>query len=622
MIMIELLKSQKGSFGIAIVVAIIAILSGASLSSVAFRDLHSMRIQLDSIQQFHILRSEFHRGRLVASVYVEMDLPPPITILPDRNISINFGSHRTRYTARTKLNTYEEFGQTGFLIRSLISAARGSGQAVTQEMRSPVKKYGEHFIQDLATLAIFHYFSDVDRAIDNVPGNIRFFGQDFVHGRVHSNTDIWIRDFGGWPTFTGLVTTSGVVRVYPGGGTNFPEEEIFLGGLIENYPRVAFDPTADLIRANGLRPFGSTEEDNKIAFVNLEGGGFDSWVGTIEETLEEFPIYDSYPPYGPIGNQTGVNNVVIRDTTWTTGPSWQVTNQSVWVPYELWISGTVAGGQSWGSPYNVYIKDDLLYYSTEAGDPPDGGDPNQPGYPQYPVNNTDYLGIISEKSIFIQYGYKDPIDEVRYKPNTDDIYIYGALCAMGEDTGPNQYGIHVDAGIFTFQYQFPKGSTPAQVFQGQFYENIDLYRFRYPTSPFEPWPPGLDYPWYNPLWPEPGPVFGHPAIPNPHGAPTVVYLRGDINLFGSIAQRFRGFVRRSGGEDYDTGFWHIEEGMFGRHTGMPSGYNKEYYFDKRFETVGPPDFPLVKFEGYETEELMELGFKTLSTKFKSPPANF
>jgi len=35
--------------------------------------------------------------------------------------------------------------------------------------------------------------------------------------------------------------------------------------------------------------------------------------------------------------------------------------------------------------------------------------------------------------------------------------------------------------------------------------------------------------------------------------PRVVWLRGTIHLYGSIAQRRRGFVRRSGNPDFDAG---------------------------------------------------------------------
>ena len=630
--MLKLLKNQKGSLGIAIVIVIIGVLSGVSLSSVAFRDVRSKRLQLDALQQLHYLRSEVSRARIVISYLEAQGTPPDMIYLPERSMNVSYTDNRTTYRAKTKIETYTAFDHTGFLIRSLITAFSGTGQLMTEEAKSTFQRYGENFIRSLQTLAIFHYFSDIDRALDDVDGNIRFYGADVIHGRVHSNTDIWIRQAGGgdnngWPTFYGLVTTAGVVQVF--GGGQYPEELVFRGGLIENYPRVVFEPSAALVRQNGNRPLGETGSDNKIGFVTLNGLNYTARIGDIVnvEPPELFTIYDTYPPYGPVGDSIGVNIITRRDTLWSISDGTLANNTSNWIPFELWISGMVRGAQTWASSHNIYIKDDITYENTIPGQPPDGGPPDL----IYPVNNYDYFGLISEQSIYIQYGHYCPIDTVRKKPNTNNIYLYGAYCAMGDaqgETTPN--GIYAKDGVFTFQYHFPKGSTPNQFYQGEFFTKIDLHRYKYPTSAFDPWPPGLDYPWYNPIWPEPGPVFGVPAIPNPHGAPTVVFLRGNIYLFGSIAQRRRGFVRRSGNADYDTGIWDIPNHIFGRHTiglvgtppGGPTGYDKDYTFDTRFETKGPPDFPLVKFEGYESDEMMDLGYETISWMFKQPPTNF
>lgn len=635
--MFKLLKEQRGSLGIAMVIAVIAVLSGVSLASLAFNDSRGLRLQLDALQQFHYIRSEVSRARIVVSSFPEAGAVPEMMYLPIRNIPVSFSNNRTVYRTRTKIESYSVFDHSGHLIRTLVTAVRGNPSSLGDENQSPVKKYSENFIRSLQTLAIFHYFSDIDRALDDVEGNIRFFGQDVIYGRVHSNTDIWIRQIGGgnnqgWPTFWGLVTTAGEVRVY-GGGT-YDVDQVFRGGLIENYPRVVFEPTADLVRQNGNRPFGNEASDDKIAFVNIEGLTFTARIGTISDIYppEEFIIYSSYPPYGPVGDPIGVNYVTMRDTTWVIASGTLQDNTSYWVPFELWISGEVAGKQTWASSHNVYIKDDITYDRTVTGQPPDGGADGL-----YPVNDRDYFGLISEESIYIQYGHYCPIDSVRKRPNTQDVYIYGALCAMGDaagETTPN--GIYAKDGIFTFQYQFPKGATPDQMAQGEWFTMIDLHRFRYPTSAFDPWPPGLDYPWVNPIWPEPAGVAGVPAIQNPHGKPTAVYLRGSIYLFGSVAQRRRGFVRRSGNADYDTGIWDVPNHLFGRHTaGLtppvpappipsagPTGYDKAYTFDTRFETVGPPDFPLVKFEGYESDEMMDLGFETISWSFKTPRENF
>ncbi len=612
-----MIKNNIGSIGIALIIILISTLSGFTLSMIAFNDTKSFRQQLQMVQQLHLLRSEVGRARLICS-HLELEATNEgniHTILPIRNINIQFKNFRTIYNAKTKIKYMPSSKQKGYKISTLTTANR-------YNEISPIKKYSENFIQSLQTLAIFHYFTDQDLDHSGIPGNIRFFGQDVIYGRVHSNTDIWIRQAGGgtnngWPTFHELVTTSGEIRVYDGGSC--PTLQVFRGGLIQNYPPIIFQPTAELVRRNGLSPYGHTPIDNQIAFVTINNTSYNISIGYITSTtVDTLIIYDSYPPYGAIGNQIGMNIISRIDTTWAPGSVGSLNNRSIFIPFQLWISGNVGSGQTWASTHNIYIKDDITYYRTIPGLPPDGGIDNN-----YPINNSDYFGLISQKHILIQYGYKHPQTNIRYKPNTNNIYLYGAYCAMGQGSGiePDH-----DKGVVTFQYQFPKGSTPDQVWQGDLYTNIDLHRFKYPTSPFNPWLPGLDYPWYNPLWKQAGTAFGHPLIPNPHNAPMITLLRGTINLYGSIAQRRRGFVRRSGNPDFDTNYdnpyWDLENNIFGRHTGVPTGYNKNYNFDTRFERIGPPDFPLVKFEGYETDELMDLGFKTIKWIFKSPPNIF
>jgi hypothetical protein len=448
------------------------------------------------------------------------------------------------------------------------------------------------FVRDSAEIALSSYESFHNNFLDvtGIPGNIRFWGADQYNGRVHANSDIWIRQAGGgpnngWPLFNDLVTVAGEVMVYPGGGTNYPVDDIFPGGLIENHSDLGPGSGMDEIRRSGMWPFGVASYDNRIAFVTIEGSTFTSWVGDIQQgPVEEIIVYDSYPPYGPIGDSISVNTVTRVDTVWFPGPSGSLVDGSAFVPFELWISGNVAGQQTWGSSQDIYIKGDLTYANTTPGLPPDGGPEGL-----YPINETDFLGLVSEKSIKIQYGYRCPVDSMRYKPNTNDIYIYGSLAALGNESGEM---LDHDAGVFTYQYQHPKGSTPAQEWEGDFYDNIDLHRYHYPTSVSNPWPPGLDYPWYNPLWPEPGPVFDHPQVPNPHGAEAVTYLRGTVNFFGSIAQMRNGYLRRSGNADFDTGLlWDIDNHIYGRHPGQPSGYDKNTNYDTRLENNAPPHFP-------------------------------
>ncbi len=623
----------RGNISMALVVVLVAMMSGISLAAVAFRDTVAFRNQMDGIQEFHYIRSEVGRGRLAAGHLEGMENPATDNLLPIRIRNVEFSSHRTVYRAKTRLSILDDRGEKGFLIRTLLSAVRGGDNTLAPELQSQAQRYAENRIRSLQSLAIFHYFSDTDEERDGVPGNIRFFSGDIVYGRVHSNTDIWILQ-NSWPTFHGLVSTAGKIRVHPGGGTTYPKDQIFRGGLMENYRRILFEPNARAVRNNGITPFGNTEHDDRIIFVTIQGSTFEAFEGVIEikepkdesdwiEDVNQFTIYSTYPPYDPVCDSIGVNRIPMPDTTWTELRGGAVANQSVWVPMELWISGEVTGPQTWASSHDIYIKDDITYTNTQPGLRPDGID--ESGEQTLPVNTRDYFGLISEESIWIQYGHLCPDELVRKKPNTQSIYMYGAYCAVGQGTET------WEDGIFSFQYQFPKGSTPPQYWIGERFVYIDLHRFHYPTSLQEPWPLGLDYPWYNPLWPEPGAVYGVPEIPNPHNAPEIVKLRGDIWLYGSIAQRRRGYVRRSGTADFDTGLWDIENEIepntpprYGAPTPSigATGYNKRYHFDTRFERRSPPDFPLVIFEGYDTDELMDLGYLTLRWEFKNPPSSF
>ncbi len=459
---------------------------------------------------------------------------------------------------------------------------------------------------DGISICRFHQYSDIFRTLDDVPGNIRYFAGDIIYGRVHSNTDIWIRA-NSWPTFHGLVTTAGRVRVYPGGGTDYPEEQIFRGGLGENFPTMELPAYAQDVRKYGTKLFGGNERDDAIAHVTVEGTSYELRVGEIvvEDTEDpdfewiegnnQFTIYDNYPPYGPVGEVVGVNQIPKTDTLWGEPIEGTLAQSSIFVPMELWISGNFADKQTWASSHDIYLKDDLTYEGTQPGLRPDGFD-NQ-GNQTLPINPSDYLGIISEESIYIQYGHFCPVDSVRKRPNVNDFYMYGSYFALGK--GENAW----EDGIITFQYQFPKGSTPPQYFMGEYYDNIDLHRFHYPTTVLDPWPLGLDYPWYNPLWPEPGDIYGFagfPQTPNPHNAPEIVKLRGSIWLFGSMAQRRRGYVRRSGNPDFDTGLWDIENEIepntpprYGAPPpGIgPAGYEKRYHSDHRLKHTTAPHLP-------------------------------
>jgi len=122
----------------------------------------------------------------------------------------------------------------------------------------------------------------------------------------------------------------------------------------------------------------------------------------------------------------------------------------------------------------------------------------------------------------------------------------------------------------------------------------------------------LDYPWYNPLWPERNPYL----------------MRGTINIWGGVNQRRRGFVRRNYVNDppYNTeGLWNIPVDKCGGSSapnainiqlyqnpnvfvtlqgrnypgagGAQVGYNKNYQYDTRMYKKKPPDWPEFKKQG-------------------------
>ena len=93
-------------------------------------------------------------------------------------------------------------------------------------------------------------------------------------------------------------------------------------------------------------------------------------------------------------------------------------------------------------------------------------------------------------------------------------------------------------------------------------------------------PYGTDYPWYNPVWPE--------------ASDDIVYERGTISLFGSITQRRRGFIHRSGSDPYNHALnvWDIDNHQYDGH--HPStGYDKNYHYDSRLLETELIDFPYI-----------------------------
>ncbi|MCK4312929.1 MAG: hypothetical protein KAW88_09365, partial [Candidatus Cloacimonetes bacterium] len=464
---------------------------------------------------------------------------------------------------------------------------------------------------------------------------VSFWGWDVLYGPVHSNDDIWIYNFGGWPIFHSFVSTAGRIMDRATGAPaiySAPMDQIFLGGWAEEVPPYSFNPSANLIMQNGI-PLGDPNTD--IVYVKLCGNSFVSMYGDIVETgVDTFGVFSWFPhnevTANAVINNSGnwyedadhiwTNHITMYDTIWTVGPSFPVNNQSVWVDCELWIEGEVYGEQTWGCSDTVYIVGDITYANTFPGDPPD--DPDNP-------NLTDYFGLVSGKRIYIKYKHRDPFNNMELRAdNCDNVMLYGAYAAIGigDTLFYGDLACHYD-GIFSFDYQHPHGSTPSfyamspYTLQETLYTFVDLHKYIFPIDslvppdilgfnlhgaapppgypccgfPFESTeylnsypnnnpsdyvnPYGTDYPWYNPVWPE--------------SSDDIVCERGTITIFGSIAQRRRGYVHRSGGDPYNhpDNEWDLENFHYdGDHPS--TGYYKDYHYDSRFLETTPPYYPV------------------------------
>jgi len=440
----------------------------------------------------------------------------------------------------------------------------------------------EHGRLEGSSTGFYGNFCDVNRTTNDTI--IKYWGPDVLYGPVRSNSDIYIQQLGGgnnngWPTFYDPVVTSGEIEVL-GGTPNY--EQVFRKGCWENVPTVPFQYTLIPMYAQVVGP--AVNDPNRIMMVTVNGASYISWIGLVVEVdIDTLDVWTQYPP------RNGVwlfrNWVTRKDTLWTPGPTGSTQSGTFMVNCPLWIKGQFSGKQTWYSPYDIYIMDNITLTGTPVGQAPDGTEPGSS------YNSNDMVALVSGRSIYVQYGYRDPQDSLRYKPNcgsdADGVWIYASLYALGDGNGDS----HRD-GVFTFEYQHPHPSVPAVILAGNPYvwDKIDLHRRHYPQTENYPWPPNIDYPWYNPLWPESSPTLE----------------RGTVHIYGSIIQRRRGFLHRSLSDSEHpnpAGVWDIEEDLCGGPagnsytdpvldvtyycsnapgaTGAGVGYKKDYHYDYR-----------------------------------------
>ncbi|MBW6514292.1 MAG: hypothetical protein K0B87_05995 [Candidatus Syntrophosphaera sp.] len=617
-------KHPSGNIAIAMLLMVIAAMSGFTLSSLAMRDVVAFQYDFEGFQSMLLLRSEAYRGQRIAQKLGTVLIPVRTS---ERNVEVVNSALRKTFKIQSILS------QGGLLdiqdevvigdrkqmtqVKSLVKSKSGIGQTAMMNTKfSMIRKYSIYTLET-ETFAKYMYFTDTDES--PAEQNVYFYGPDLIYGRVHSNTDIWIKQAGGgtnngWPTFFGWVSTTGEIKSYSG---SYNVNEIFLGGLTEGYAYTIFPEEATTIRRNGHVVGPQYFDPDNIMFIDVDGSGYTAYHGIVEDPYREYSmVYDPYPPPNDATYQY-TNQYNVRDTTWTFWGTGSSLNQSNFVHGKLWIKGKFGTYQTWGCADTMYLIGSIELSNTNPG--------------SNPINNrTDVVGLVSEKSIVIKYGYRDPVDSLRYHPNMGPdtgyggIWIYAAMAALGDGHGNS----HAD-GVFTFEYQHPHPSVPAVLVNvggvPTYFDKIDLHRRRFPQNYANPWPPLIDYPWYNPLWPE-----------------RVPYLeRGYINVHGSISQRRRGFVHRSyydvewpsGGAwnqpiDYCGGSsapatvahndpvlnFQLTNTNWPGASGSGTGYKKNYHYDDRFYKTSPIDFP-------EVNRRDETPFSAVNWVIKRPPEN-
>ena len=634
------LKGQSGNIALAMLLAVVAMMSGLSISSMSLRDTIAQQAEYDSIEELHLLRAESFRAQafLETASKENPSLGGGIRT-PAREIQITGSNYGKTYKMQSRIYrqkaesegfTVQVGGQnisggtgasaTEYVIQSLIEGKTGIGQvAYFSKNASLVRKYSELLvIQD--TGPIFMYFTDTDASPHGNTGaaaEVWFYGYDVLTGPVHSNTDIHIKKAGGgnndnWPTFLSTVTTAGHIVSNP---AQYPRDQIFRGGLVEEYDEYEYPSQMTAVHANG-HPVGPPSHDDKyIIKVKVDQFGYEAWWGVIQTPVREFAdVWNNYPqgyPYAP-GTALYRNNYAVCDTTWTPLPGGTSGGRSNYVANQCWIEGTFRGMQTWGCADTLFLVGDILIDGT-----------NPPANPN--TNRYSMVGLISEESILVKYAYRDPVDSLRYWPNCGadggyadpnaggGIWIYAALAALGDGRGNP-----LKDGVFSFEYQHPHGSIPAVRINvppagtPTLFDKIDLHRNHWPQSTGNPWPAGLDLPWYNPIWPERSPYTE----------------RGTINIWGGVNQRRRGFVHRNYLDaDYpNNGVWNPPMDYCGGSSspanaanivlyqnpatqvtlvtrpwpgadGSGTGYKKNYNYDTRMYKTKPPDWPEFKKQG-------------------------
>ncbi len=673
----KIILNQKGfsaTFAIAMILIAVSASSIISFVNMIHGDINVINWSKDKLQQELLLRSETKRLNIILEKNLIFIPPRTVEILGKDRVSTHTLTHKKSMTTVAGI-----IGIASEAVRFETLCETKHSRQFLPGLKSPVKSFTEKLSQR-QSLARYQYFSDREISdITNDPNSeaarVKFWGKDELHGKVHSNDNIWIQNAGSppvntaapnWPLFHDKVTTAGRIFIYQAGsstGTPLPGScpiaLVFRGGYEEQVPYIEYNPDAKDIKRYGEKPFGvDFSDDLDIVYALINQSTIALHKGNVVETdVREFKVYDFYPD-ALIKNPhwSGINTnhqnqyegyqfsnfITWKDTLWQYHSAPAIQGTSIYIPSDVWVKGIVSGEMTIGTKGNAYPIGNILYNSTPVGQKPD--DPDN-------LNTVDYFGLVSESKIIIKYKYKDPYTHQRISTSngqSSNTYLYGAYSAQGvKDPRLGDFAYKAE-GVFTYEYQHPHGSpipfsgpSPYPPHNDTLFTYIDLHRIKFPPNrPTEnafnnlQWPganadpnyigypmtgaptsPTLSphyrvyaYPWYNPVYPESG--------------ANLVFHRGNLWVFGAIAQRRRGFVRRSGSESADNPdtkkMWDPARYIWGP-THQVTGYEKQYLYDRRFIHKQPPHYPEV-YQGSSAGQMS--AFDDTSWNFRVPPRNW
>ncbi len=681
-----IISNQDGFTGnilMAVMATVIAVVASISFMHVVTLDTNEFHYLQDKLQQELFMRSENSRIPLLYDLVSLSSKDRKIKMVNSDRVSYYWIRLKSKKT--TISNSLGLPMEDAVAVQALITQKNDS--QFYSDKNSPVVHYMEK-LSNRQKLSQFAYFSDneaSDLYKDGPNARVKFYGKDELFGPVHSNTDIWIQGNGGgsvntqapgWPLFHGMVTTAGKLMNHATNseliGSSAPIEAIFQGpdpGYAEEVAHIPYIPTADLIRKNGIKPYGQSAVGQENKIYNCEILGASIKVQVLDFTqirTDTFVVYKRYPdalhpvifgnPNTYIQDSLWTNVVTLRDTTWGSPSNYSLSNKSMYLPGVTWVKGSVSGKMTIGTAKDAYTTGNITLAQTTVGQMP--LNPNS-------YNRNDYFGLVSEGKIIIKYKYRKKLANGTYETYADNsqgpnghVWLYGSYAALGAE-GDGDLGF-LQAGTLTYEYQHPHGAVmpyrgvSQKTGQDTLYKFIDLHRHRFPPAPasmttrplWHRWPnqtpndqslgfpnnsipnydytqttgPILyktsDYPWYNPVWPE------KDAGAAPQNLATdITWERGTLHIIGSIAQRRRGFIHRSGtsaaNNNPDTGIWDPPLILGPPH--RSTGYEKDYRYDDRLTFVAPPDFPEV-YKGYGAGAVS--AFNEQSWGFKTPPKNF